>query len=326
MRAALTPRFAVPRAIGAEALAGFDPGAAIIDLAGETMGTRWRVRYAGSAGRAAALEGLVQRRLDGVVAEMSHWLADSLLSRFNRSTAGSWTNLPPDFAHVIAAGFAIAEASGGAFDPAIGRLTDLWGIGATPRDLAPSGEAIAAALDHSGWRRLAFDGGARRLRQPGGVWLDLSGIAKGYAVDAVSAVLGGAGVGHALVEIGGECAGRGMRPDGDPWWVELETPRGIDLPPLRVAAHALGIATSGDYVRGAHTLDPRTGRPPVAPPVAISVIHPSCMIADAWASALVVLGKEEAQSIAAGHKLAVRTVDRDGSEWLSPAFGDMLAN
>ncbi|AOH86578.1 thiamine biosynthesis protein ApbE [Sphingomonas panacis] len=292
------------------------------------MGTVWRVRCAVPAAfDPEALRAAIVRRLAGLVAEMSHWQPDSRLSRFNRAPAGRWMKLPRDFATVIAAGLDIAARSGGAFDPAIGRLVDLWGFGPRPHARVPTDAQIAAGLAVSGWQRLAFDRAAGWLRQPGGVALDLSGIAKGYAVDAVARLLTGHGIAHALVEIGGECLGMGVRPDLDPWWVDIETPPDAGIAPLRVALHGLAVATSGDYVRGHHTLDPRTGHPARAV-TSLSVLHPSAMIADAWASALTVLGPQAGAALATREGLAVRCVSRSGEgvrEWLSPALAAMLA-
>ncbi|KAJ8138195.1 hypothetical protein OY671_008593, partial [Metschnikowia pulcherrima] len=188
--------------------------------------------------------------------------------------------------------------------------------------------SIARASAASGWRRLASDragqGAPARLRQPGGSWLDSSGVAKGYAADAVADSSARAGIAHALVEVGGECVGAGMRPDGDPWWVDSETPAGIASPPSRVASHQLAVATSGDYSRGAHTLDPRTGHVPIGAASAVSVSHPSCMMADAWASASGAVPSAEARESAVREGLAARSITRDGAEWLSPALSAML--
>jgi thiamine biosynthesis lipoprotein len=321
-------RLAVPPHVDPAALAGWDARAAVTDLSGATMGTVWRVRLAVPAGAdLAALRRAIVARLDGVVAQMSHWDAGSLLSRFNAAAGGTWMTLPADFARVMAAALDVARRSDGAFDPAVGRLVDAWGHGPTGARAVPGDAHVAAALGVSGWRRVAFDAVTGRLHQPGGVMLDLSGIAKGFAVDAVADVLAAHDVAHGLVEIGGECAGRGMRPDGDPWWVELETPPGTALPPLRVALHQLAVATSGDYVRGAHTIDPRTGHPATGV-VAASVVHRSAMLADAFASALMVLPRDEAEALAAREGLAVRVVARGAGraeEWFSAAFRAMMA-
>ncbi len=297
------------------------------ELGGETMGTGWRVRLSHPPGfDLAGLHRAIVARLDGLVAEMSHWAPDSLLSRFNHAPASSWVALPPDFAAVIAAALAVAERSGGAFDPAIGALVDLWGFGPEPAARVPTDAAVGEALRLAGWRRLEWDAPARRLRQPGGLRLDLSGIGKGYAVDCLGALLVDAGIGHALVEIGGEFAGRGLRPDGDPWWVDLETP-GRVAPSFRVALHQIAVATSGDYVRGRHTIDPRTGFP-VDHALAVSVLHRSAMLADAWATALGVLPRAEMVALAEAEALAVRALlRRDGEieEWISPKLAAMIA-
>lgn len=321
------PRIAVPADIDAAALRGFDPAAPLCVAAGETMGTTWQVQAALPARANLAADDLqarIQARLDVIVREMSHWEADSDLSRYNRAPANSAAALPTDFATVMACALTIARHSDGAFDPAQGRLTDLWGLGPRPVQDAPDDSAITEALRLSGWHKLAFASETAMLHQPGGVWLDLSGIAKGYAADAVADLLGDLGLGHALVNIGGECAGRGIRPDGDPWWVDLESPPGLGLLPLRVALHQLSVATSGDYLRGAHTLDPRSGRPAIHATTAVSVIHRRCMEADAWATALSVVELPDAQMLAIRHDLAARIVLRSGAEWLSPALRGML--
>jgi thiamine biosynthesis lipoprotein len=320
-------RIALPAAISAAAIAACDPAAVVTDLGGETMGTRWSVRAVLPAGLdASAVHAAVVARLDAIIAEMSHWLPTSLLSRFNRAAAGSAMVLPPDFAEVMARGLAIAAATGGAFDPAIGRLVDLWGFGPVPVAAVPDAAALDAARAASFWRRLGWSAGDRRLSQPGGVALDLSGIAKGFAVDAVAATLARLGVVHALVEIGGELVGRGVRPDGQPWWVDLEAPPGVDVAPLRIALHGLAVATSGDYRRGGHTIDPRTGRSTDNGVVSVSVIAADALSADAWATALTVLGPDAGRALAAGRGVAARIVVEGGGETLTPALEAMLAD
>lgn len=327
IEAAAPPRIAVPAEIDPAALAGHDPSAGVVVLGGATMGTTWTVHAALPAACSDTAEALTQAiaaRLDDICAQMSHWDAASLLSRFNTAPAGSAMVLPDDFAQVIACALDVAQASDGAFDPALGRLTDLWGLGPNPAPSPAPHAALAEAIAAGGWQRLAFDPAHRTLRQPGGLWLDLSGIAKGFAVDAVAALLASQGVRHALVEIGGECAGRGLRPDGDPWWVDLEAPSAVSLPGLRAALHGLAVATSGDYLRGAHTLDPATGQPVAGAVTAVSVLHPSCMVADAWATALGAATLPRAQGLARTHALAARILLRSGEEWLSPAMQAML--
>ena len=269
----------------------------------------------------------IQAVLDGVVGEMSHWEAGSDLSRFNRAAPGSWQQLPPAFSRVLAAALKVAGASDGAFDPAMGALADLWGFGPSgPRAGVPDAKTITAALGGSVEHAPAL----LRARRTGPAQLDFSGIAKGYGVDAVAGHLLAQGHEDFLVEVGGELRGAGVKPDGQPWWVELEAPPGSKVTPARVALHGLSVATSGDYRRWfehggrrySHTLDPRTGRPIDNGVASVSVLHTDCMMADAWATALAVLGPE-GMVLAEREGLAVRMLV-GGEEWLSSAFEAML--
>lgn len=295
-------------------------------LDGETMGTSWSVRAVEAPPETRSE---VEAALARIVAQMSHWDPGSNLSRFNRAEPGRWQPLPPAFAQVLATSLAIAEASGGAFDPATGILADLWGFGPAGPQPFPSDAAVAEALARSGHRHIEQD--ARRARRTAPAALDFSGIAKGYAVDAVAERLRGLGLVDFLIEIGGELRGEGIKPDGQPWWVECEAVPGISALPLRIALHGLSIATSGDYRRGfeadgrryAHTIDPRTGRPLDNGVASVSVLHASCMHADAWATALGVLGPS-GMALAERQGLAARMLVRGAVEHLSPALKAML--
>lgn len=318
-------RIAVPARIDPACFATWRSDAVVVALHGETMGTDWRVFVAPPPGfDTPAVQAAIEARLERILEQMSHWRADSVLGRFNRAGAGTWFTLPIDFVTVMNAALDVFERSAGAFDPAMGALVDAWGYGPERVDSPPCADSIDAALALSGTPRLAWDRAAGRLRQPGGLRLDLSGIAKGFAVDALAALLEDLGCHHALVEIGGELVGRGLRPDGDPWWVDLETPA-AGVAPLRLALHQLAVATSGDYVRGRHTIDPRTGRP-VDHAMAVSVIHRSAMLADAWATALSVHPRAAMERLAIREGLAVRALLRSGDqlhEWLSPALAEL---
>lgn len=320
-------RVALPPVIDAEAMRGLDPKADMLMLQGQTMGTIWRVRAVWPRGDADRVEVAIVARLDDLIAQMSHWQADSELCRFNRLTGGSWANLSPDFARVIDASLSLTHTSGGAFSPAMGRLVDRWGFGPPgPVDRAPNAQDVAELMPFCNVARLAWDSSTGRLRQPGGVSLDLSGIAKGYAVDALSALLRAMGARHGLVEVGGELAGWGVQPDGQPWWVDLENPVGPSLTPFRIALHGLAVATSGTYIRGGHNLDPNTGCPAQSGVLSCSVIHAQAMIADGWASAMSVLGPERGGKLAEKLGLAVRWVMDDGAEVISATLCDMIAN
>ncbi|WP_317202356.1 FAD:protein FMN transferase [Janthinobacterium sp.] len=315
-------------------------GAAIDDFSGLSMGTSWSVRVVG--GGAALQEGL-QRQLDLVVAQMSHWYEDSCLARFNRAPAGSWHTLPLEFFTVLSFAMQVARASAGAYDPGAGAMVNRWGFGPTRRCdedgfVAPRPDEVAALLTHARRHGIELDSVARRARQPGGVLLDLSAVAKGYAVDCLARHLEARGLHHYLVEVGGELRGAGLKPDGQPWWVALERPADVADGPaeMALALHGLAVATSGDYRRffhsGArrysHTIDPRSGAPIANELASVTVLHAECMAADAWSTVLTVLGVEDGLALAERQGLAARFLRRgaDGAltEHLSSHLRSML--
>jgi len=308
-------------------------------LYGETMGTRWRVcLVAGARVPLPPLHDAVQAVLDGIVAQMSTWEADSDISRYNRAGAGSWQALPPAFHDVLHCALEIARASDGAYDPTVGPLVDLWGFGAGGRGLrVPDATELDAARPRTGWQQVALRDAPAAVLQPGGVALDLSAIAKGYGVDAVVACLRERGIGNALVDVGGELAGFGRKPDGTPWRVLVETSPGTeDDTPCVLALDGFAVATSGvhwhrfehDGRTYAHTLDPRTGAPVARAPAAVTMIADDAMHADAWATALTVMGLEDGFAFARASGLAARFVAPEaGGDGIrtTPAFLDRLA-
>lgn len=295
-------------------------------LIGLTMGTNWSVRCAIPPDRnPAPLQTAIEARLDALVAQFSHWDASSALCRFNTAAPGATVALPHDLAAVIRLSLRVAHAGGGAFDPAIGRLVDLWGFGPPGPRPAPNAARVHEALAVSGWKQLKWDDARARLRQPGGLALDLSGVAKGYAVDAIADLLALHGVDNCLVEIGGELVGRGLKPDGDPWWVDLEPPPSLDAPSLRLALHRCAVATSGDYRRGEHTIDPRNGYPVTNGVTSVSVIAESAALADALATTITVAYPDDSLINTLG--VAARIVVRSRGvvrELLTPALLKML--
>src|SRR5471032_1138127 len=164
-------------------------GGVIRDFSGRSMGTSWSVRLLAAPGDAIAhLQQGLQQQLDAVVAEMSHWENDTDLGRFNRAAPGSWQALPPAFFDVLSYALGVCRESGGAYDPCAGALVNLWGFGPQgrfdqPGFVAPSTWHIAAARAHLAAHRVELEPDTRRARQPGGVLLDLSAVAKGYSVD-----------------------------------------------------------------------------------------------------------------------------------------------
>jgi len=319
------------------------PDGAIHRVAGATMGTTWEVSVVLRDGaRLEAIGRRIQTRLDGIVAEMSTWRDDSDLRCFNDAAPGFVTSIPAAFAAVLTCALDVAALSGGTYDPTVGPLVNLWGFGPERRvDTPPCLDEVDAARRRVGYMRVAFEPHARRLTQPGGMYLDFSAIAKGFAVDAVIDVLRHEGCSSALVDIGGELRGMGIKPDGQPWWVSLERPAlrcasDGDQPEETVLALCdLAVATSGDYRRFfdhdgrryAHTIDPRTGWP-ARDVASVTVVDSSCMRADALSTALTVLGVVDGLRFCDAHQVSALFIMRDGdrlAEHLSPAFEALLA-
>jgi thiamine biosynthesis lipoprotein len=325
-------------------LAGCATVPSLATLDGRSMGTTWQVTLAVPAGGSQdALRAGIQGELDRVVAQMSHWEPDSDLGRFNRAAAGTWLELPPEFFAVLQHALAVAADTGGAFDPTVGPLVDLWGFGPGGAASAVPGEAaIEAVRARVGWQRLQLDAEHRRVLQPGGVALDLSGVAKGFATDQVARHLDAAGVGAYLVDVGGELRARGRRPDGTPWQVAIEKPgaaaggvASLDQVERVIALDDRAIATSGDYrhyfAAGgelySHHIDPRTGRPVPRRIASVTTVAADTMSADAAGTAIMALGPKEGLEWARRHGLAVLLILLEGdgfSEAMSPAFAALV--
>lgn len=281
------------------------------------MGTDWSLEAVAPAGVAdghirAALEAV----FGGIIAQMSQWEPQSDLSRFNRAAPGSRHRIGVEFAHVLDCACNIARASAGAFDPTIGAVSELWGFGPSePPAQRPSISEAAAGRGYD-WRDLALEDNGRVLVQPGGLTLDFSGIAKGFAVDAGIHALSRLGVDHALLNIGGELRGSGLRVDGLPWWVDLEIPPNSPAPATRVGLTGWSIATSGHYARrrGAggqswsHTIEPASGLPLSDEILSVTVLHPGCMQADALATAIAVLGLDKGKKFADTNAIPARII------------------
>ncbi|MCC7253586.1 FAD:protein FMN transferase [Hyphomicrobium sp.] len=311
------------------------------ELGGDTMGTSWSAKVVVAPGSdLAPLKRGIEAVLARIIDEMSPWEPGSHISRFNAAPAGTWHRLPDGFFTVLSAALDWAERTQGAYDPTVGASVNLWGFGSEPsRDAVPDPHAVAHARARGGWYGVALDRERLSALQPGGLLLDLSSIAKGFAVDEVARHLRSQGIGNLLVEIGGELRAEGAKPDGSPWWVALERPRGAHnadaLPETLLALTGLAVATSGDEQRYfdaagrryAHTLDPATGVPVTHDLVSVTVAAEDCMTADAAATALTVLGPERGPAFAAEHRLAARFVRLCGSrltEHLSPTLAAML--
>jgi len=294
-------------------------------LNGETMGTRYTAVFYAEAGiDTAAINRSLAQAVGRVDQQMSTWKADSELNRLNAGPVQTWLAVPKELATVLAAALRVSQQSGGAFDIGVGDLVDAWGFGPgaqsvteqTIDTLPPRGGLSANAA-------LTVDVQRHQVRKRAPLHLNLNGIAKGFGVDELARCLDSFGLTRYLVGIDGEMRARGAKPDAQPWVVAIEKPcRGqrevMGVMELSDAA----IATSGDYrhwidVKGrhyAHTMNPATGAPLCNTIASVTVVAASCMLADAWATALMVLGEIEGPRLAQARGMDALFVLREGEQ------------
>jgi len=296
------------------------------------MGTRWSVSLDAHASLdLGALRhdlGVAVQRVDQ---QMSTWKPDSDLMRLNRAPVNAWLDLPPALLDVLACALDMHRLSAGAFDPGTGALVDAWGFGAA-RD-APDAAAIQAARQAPPCpthQALELDRAAGRARKTATLQLDLCGIAKGYAVDQMAAVLQQHGVQHALVALDGELRAVGSQASGAPWAVALERPEpGRRAVHSVIELHDLAVATSGDYrrflqvgtARLAHTMDARRAAPVQNNVASVTVLASRCMHADAWATALLVAGPGDGLALAQRMGLDALFLLRRGNDLVDMGLG-----
>lgn len=301
----------------------FDKDPETVRLSGETMGTTFNITAIGEDLDEDALAARVNAALAAVNASMSNWDPNSEVSRFAKSDSTDPQPVSAEFAKVIAAANEVHAQSGGMFDVTLGPLIQLWGFGSRePADPIPAEADIAAAMETIGQTRLlTLDEGALTLAKGRpDTQVFLAAIAKGYGIDAVAAELAAEGIEHYMVEIGGDLVTKGTNPDGKPWSIGVETPEpGAQGSIERVVPVSdMGMATSGDYrnffthegQRYSHIIDPTTGRPITHLTTSVTVLAEDAMMADAWATAMLVLGAERGLEVADDHDIAVFFISR----------------
>lgn len=297
---------------------------------GATMGTRYSVRFhAPQQADARQIAAELARAVNAVDEQMSNWKADSDLSRLNRAAMGQWVPVSANLAALLVRAIEIGRDTGNAFNIGVGDLVDAWGFGPS------GGRRVPASADAPGSRRpvdelLEVDAAGCRARRHGPVALDLCGIAKGFGVDELARVLRRYGVASWLAGIDGELRSQGGKPDGSPWAIALEAPEhGRRAAMGVVELSGAAIATSGDYrhcsdvdgERISHTMDPRTGAPLRGRLASVTVIAPACADADAYATALMVLGEVAGPERARRLGLDALFVARDGDRLRATGTG-----
>ena len=301
---------------------------------GEALGTTWVVKSveAYSPESEKALRTIVEGALAEVDMQMSTYRSDSDLMAFNESQSTDSVTIKSELRAVLAESFEISDQSDGAFDVTIGPLVRAWGFGPENERTPPEPDVLQGLKSMVGQDKLALDGLELRKIHPE-VEIDLSAIAKGYAVDLMVERLEASGRTDLMAEVGGEIVARGVNSQGNVWRLGVEKPteseRSVhEIVQLKDSA----MATSGDYrnfyevegQRVSHLIDPRSMQPITHRLASVTVIAPRCSTADGWATALSVLGEKDGLTVANAQEVAalfvVRKVDGTFSTLTSKSF------
>lgn len=288
----------------------------VAELLGQTMGTTYSIKLSPAPDRAmrTKLKQAIEKRLDVINAQMSTYRPDSDLTRFNRTLSTDWQQLPPPVVELVEQANRISQLTGGRYDISVGPLVNLWGFGNTgDRNTPPSQQEIDEVTKRVGYQQLHSRRTPPALRKSvAGLQIDLSSIAKGWAVDEIAGLLRAKGVTNFLVEIGGELRAQGEKAPGRPWQIAIERPSyDTRLVQRVIALNDTAMATSGDYRNFftdggrmySHTIDPATGQPVEHRLASVTVLAENCAAADAWATALLAMGDRLAPDLADSRNL-----------------------
>jgi len=315
-------------------LTACQPATPSLQLSGATMGTRYHITVVAypSSFDTKQVQNSIDQLLEKINQQMSTYQNDAEISRFNRYRGNDWFPISNEFLYVISQAKKAYQVSHAAFDPSIYPLVNLWGFAQSSPIIPPSDQLINHALQHIGLQHLNIQTTPAALAKDDILLsLDLSAIAKGYAVDQVSALLSRYGLHNHLVEIGGEIHAQGNNSQQQAWHIAVEHPANLQQPHAPITGlylHNQSLATSGNYrnffeyqgKRYAHTLDPKTGKPTQHSLISVTVVHPSSLWADAMATAIMVMGAEKGLAFANQQKLAVFMVtSKDGKHYQSQA-------
>ena len=305
-----------------------------IVLHGNTMGTTYEVTLLDlpDSQQLAAIEQAIQQRLQTINQVMSTYITNSEISTFNQSQSTDWIPVSREFSDLVQLAQSISERTNGALDITVGPAVNLWNFGpqqkpATAVEL-PTRDAVQDVLAHIGYQYLHVRDEPPALRKDDPeLVIDLSAIAKGYAVDQIAILLESF---HSpleyMVEIGGEIKTCSHEPNGRRWRIGIQDPEnasGISAHIVELSNHA--IATSGDYVnyyeiqgvRYSHTINPLTAKPVTHNLASAAVVMDSCAAADAWATALLVLGPHAAYDLSSELGIAVILFTRSENKLVS---------
>lgn len=299
----------------------------LIEISGTTMGTTYSVKYLNTSSQNIEEVKLnISAILETVNAQMSTYLPDSELSRFNSLKDTSWFSVSNDLAFVLQQSLEICRLSNGDLDITVGPLVNLWGFGPENKPTKiPTDSAIAKALESVGWENISvtFDPPAVKKNLPD-IYCDLSSTAKGFGVDKVSDYLVSQGINNFLVEIGGELRAEGKRTIDKEWRIGISKPDNNSSLQEVITLNNNAMATSGDYwnyfedngIRYSHTINPKTGRPIKHKLASITIFAKTCLLADGLATAIDVMGDETGYKFALENKLPAYFIVRNNDEFV----------
>lgn len=307
------------------------PAAAVAELQryslhGQTMGTQYSaVFFTAMKVDTAVINAQLFAAVDTVDRQMSNWKPDSALNRLNDAPENAWWSIPQELFEVLETALLVSKQSQGAFDIGVGDLVHAWGFGPS-KGLQNEGQiaALKAQAQQAATQVLEMDPGRCRVRKLAPITLDLAGIAKGYGVDRLAHCLDSLGITRYLVGIDGEMRARGTKPEAQAWAIAIEMPRRHVREVMAVMELSdAAIATSGDYRNWvehqgksySHTMNGALGEPVSNRLAAVSVLAASCMLADAWATALTVLGETAGIALAQARGMEALFVLHDGDEF-----------
>ena len=308
-----------------------------LHIAGNTMGTTYHVTIVNPGLNQQSVEPEAEQLLQALNQQMSTYIESSELSALNRAELGVWLPVSRELFEVLELSQVIAGESGGAFDVTLGPVVNLWGFGPDSTDnKVPSTEQIEALLSKTGMNTYELDSTQSTVRKLKPIYIDLSAIAKGYAADKLANMLTAKGYQNYLIEIGGELRVSGKSSRDLPWRLAIEQPTLIPGEVFQAMAVSNGgIATSGDYrnffevegIRYSHTIDPDTGSPVNHQLASVTVIAQTAAAADAWATALNVLGTCKGLALAEQLKLPAYFISNKNGDFVaqySQAFSPYL--
>ena len=298
-----------------------------VSISGMTMGTTFSIQLNNDNPNfnKKRLEEEINSILADVNNKMSSWDSDSEISKINKMPAGQWIHVSPDMLFINALAKSVSKKTSGAFDVTTGNLIKLWGF-TSNKDVnsVPDEKKLKQAVLNLGYKKLLIDKNKSAVYKKSAFNIDLSAIAKGYAVDKIAEYLNKNKYPVYLVEVGGEIRVKGIKSDHQKWRIAIETPstqvRKVHNI-INITDHA--IATSGDYrnyyeiegKRYSHTIDPSTGKPITHNLASVTVISDTAAYADAVATALMVMGAKKGYEYCENNDISAYFIYKENDEF-----------